>query len=652
MVAVKRVIDDGLPEPPRKPGFTKPKRPPRYEGVQHQNFLRRKEMLKLCMKGYSTREAYEAVGRGLSWYSKQRLEHPDWALEISRAGGKVRQPMRDAAGVIDVSSEPETRFPEFCEKYLGQRLFPHQLQWWDILEGREPRDLHPSMTFDKGDQDFMMINVPPHHAKSTTITCNWVVYQICMNPNIRITVISKTQTFAETFCYAVQQRLTHPRYRELQRDFGPVGGWQATADKWTKNRLYLGGEARDSGEKDPTLQCIGIGNQIYGTRGDWYLVDDAIVSDNAHEFEKQIRWLQQDVVTRPGYGSGRMVVIGTRVSNPDLYSELRNPDRYSDGVSPWTYLSQPAVLEFADKPENWVTLWPRSNEPWSNSRIEPVRGADGLYQRWDGPALHRQRGLVGARTWSFAYQQQNHSEEAVFPRELVLRSVKGMRSPGLMHAGAVGYRPKGMDGLYVVCGVDPAMAGDTAFVVMGLDRFSGIRYVLDARMRTAASPTWIRETIKDLAVSLKVNEFRIEKNAFQIMLTQDPELHRFLAERGITIVEHFTGKNKWDSDYGVAAMSLLFQNNLIELPNLAKSEALKQLVEQLTAWAPQLPKQVKTDLVMATWFAEIKCREIMQATTAGELVRGFLPNRFLSRRRRANQFSVNITDLASSAEVG
>lgn len=99
-------------------------------------------------------------------------------------------------------------------------------------------------------------------------------------------------------------------------------------------------------------------------------------------------------------------------------------------------------------------------------------------------------------------------------------------------------------------------------------------------------------------------------------------------------------------------MSLLFQNSLIELPNPAKSEAIRQLVSQLTAWAPELPKQVKTDMVMALWFTEITCREIMQASNTGELVKGFLPNRFLSRRRRAQQFTVNMTDLAAMAEAG
>ena len=45
--------------------------------------------------------------------------------------------------------------------------------------------------------------------------------------------------------------------------------------------------------------------------------------------------------------------------------------------------------------------------------------------------------------------------------------------------------------------------------------------------------------------------------------------------------------------------------------------------------------------------SEITCREIMQANNTGEFVKGFLPNRFLSRRRKAQQFTVNLSDLAA-----
>lgn len=242
-----------------------------YAATEKKNAILREQMLQACLRGQKTGSALKAIGRSESWYAKQRKDHPDWALEMSRVGGHVwTSRLRDEAVKLGLERAPESiaevTFPYFAGRYLHQQLFPHQLQWWDMLEGREPRDLHPAMVYERREPNYMLINTPPNHAKSTTISVNWVTYLIATNPNVRITVASKTQEMAKTFLYAVQQRLTHPRYKDLHMRFGPVGGFKQAADRWTSTKLYVGGEARDSGEKDPTLQVIGIGQQIYGSR--------------------------------------------------------------------------------------------------------------------------------------------------------------------------------------------------------------------------------------------------------------------------------------------------------------------------------------------------------------------------------------------------
>jgi hypothetical protein len=638
MVAVVRFVDDG--EPDVAPIKERPQIRQTHTATREANAMRKADILDLVTKGVSLDGACRAVSRSRGWYNTMRADDKAWAALVDRARrGDSYLP----AGVRDIG------FEDFCNRFLKVQVFEHQRHWINLLEGKAPQGLHPAITYEARDPNYIIINTPPDHAKSTTISVNYITYLICTNPDARMCVVSKTQQMAAKFAYQVKQRLTHSRYGKLQATFGPPGGFKATADKWTTTEIYVGGEQRKGSEGDANLRCIGLGQQIYGARIDLLCLDDVVVTSNAHEFEKQINWLNLEALTRPG-DSGRVVIVGTRVAPTDLYKELRNPERYSEGRSPWTYLAQPAVLEMHEDPDQWVTLWPRTDEPWPGRSETP--DADGLYRRWDGRALKRRRSVVGSRVFAFCYQQQELSEDAVFPAELVRRAVNGMRSPGLMHKGAVGYRKEGMHGLYVVGGVDPATAGDTGMVVLALDRFTGIRYLLDARLRTAATPTWIRETIKELTDTLKVNEWRIEKNAFQKFLVQDPELHKFAAERGVTIGEHFTGSGKWDEAWGIASMSLLFQNNLIELPTTAKSEAVRQLVDQLITWGPDVGKSHKTDLVMAMWFANIKCQEIMQSSSMNVIASGFLPNRFLSQRRRAKQFRVNTTDLAFIAEVG
>lgn len=583
--------------------------------------------------GATQADALAAVGRTRAAFERWKQD-PEFLELLARAR---------AGRVQSRHAEPTIGFEEFSSRFLGQPLYRHQLQWLDLLEGRAPRDVHPAQTYEAGEANFIMVNTPPEHAKSTTISINYVTFRVVTDPNVRIILVSKTQERAKEFLYAIKQRLTHPRYKSLQEALGPAGGWKADATVWASDRFYLGSD-RDSGEKDPTVQAIGIGGQIYGARSDLIIIDDGIVLSNAHQYETQLRWLQQEVITRLG-PTGKLLVVGTRVDAMDLYRALREPERYPSGVSPWTYLAQPAVLSYGETPKDWVTLWPRAAAAWSAAEVQ---GNDGLFPRWDGPNLYRRRGMLNPRTWALAYMQMDVEEDSVFNAVKVRACVNGMRRPGLMHRNQPNSRPAGMDGLYVIGSMDPAMVGDTGVVVMGVDRHEKKRYILDCQLRTSATPAWIRSTIKELTDKYGIAEWRIEKNAFQQFLTQDPELSMWLGSQGVRLSEHHTGRNKWDAGFGVASMAALFDFGLIELPSSHLSEAVKQLIEQLIVWSPET--KAKTDMVMSLWFAEIRAREICQASAldGDGGTKMFQPNRFLSRRQRRHQQIINLNDLAAA----
>lgn len=590
----------------------------------------KKRVLDYIGKGHRLEEALAYAARSRSAYELWRRNDPAFAGAVD----KLRK--GDAGG----GGREVPDFPEFAERYLQQRLYSHQLQWYDLLSRRAPRDLHPSQIYEQGDPNFLLVNTPPEHAKTTTISINYATWRLVQDPNVRIIFVSKTQTMAAQFMYAIKSRLTHPRYTDLQQAFAPPGGWRQDAAVWSNERVYLGAE-RDSGEKDPTMQAVGIGGQIYGARADLIVVDDAIVLSNAAEFEKQIRWIQQEVLTRLG-PTGSLLVVGTRVDAVDMYRELRNPERYPSGKSPWTYLSQPAVLEYHDDPAKWVTLWPRADEPWLGEVVQP--DVDGMYPRWDGLHLHRRRGMLATRSWSLAYMQAEVEEDAVFPQELVRGAVNGQRQPGPMSAGAVGHRPEGMEGLYLIGSMDPAMVGDTGVIVYAVDRHTRRRYVLYVEAKTRATPKWIREIIQTLTERFGIHQWVIERNAFQAFLTQDETLNEWLASRGIRLSEHTTGLNKWDSSFGVASMAIIFEHQLIELPATHVAEGPKQLCLQLETWSPET--KAKTDLVMALWFAEIRARELVNASAVNRGESNFVTNRFLSRRGRKQQLVINLNDLA------
>lgn len=545
-------------------------------------------------------------------------------------------------------------FPEWCEEYLDTKLSWHHLQWYDLLEGRNPRDLHPSQTFIQGEPEFLMINTPPDHAKSTTITVNYVTYRICQDPNIRVILVSNNETLAKRFLQGIKDRLAsqNRNYQKLQVDFGPEGGFDSESASWSATQIYVSASARDSGEPTPTVQAIGIGGSIYGNRADLIILDDCVINKNAHEYEKQMHWLQTEVYSRVSMPGGLILMVGTRMAATDLYGELMNASYYGDEESPWTYFAQPAVLEFADDPKDWKTLWPRSNRPQVSLRGKAGSegaDADGMYEAWPGWKLAKKRKALGPVAWARTYMQEQFSGHSTFDVKKINGCVDGMRPRGPMVPGQpphMGHRDNGMAGTYVIGGFDPAMTGNSASVVMAVDRQTGVRWIVDVWTKGSLKPEDIFNKIKELTISYNINEWRIEKNAMNMMVTQDRDINQFLRTRGTILREHFTGKNKWDADFGVASMSTLFEdsdrgNHLIRLPRKS-DEGTKALVEQLSTWEPTPPGQrtkKKTDCVMALWFAEIAARDIIQNSQGA----GFkVENPYLSQRDKMKQMTIDL----------
>jgi hypothetical protein len=308
-------------------------------------------------------------------------------------------------------------------------------------------------------------------------------------------------------------------------------------------------------------------------------------------------------------------------------------------------MGMPAVLEFAEKPEDWTTLWPESDHPWDGDEDQEPN-EQGHYPKWDGRALFTRRSEVTPSTWALVYQQEDIQEDSIFSPVVVQGSTNGARRVGPLKPGAVGH-PNHVEG-YTIIGLDPAIAGKTALVAITYNRADGKIYVLDCLNMSEPSYQKIRAAIEGFTEKYKPQEFRIEINAFQKAFELDDDLRNWLAGRGVRLSSHFTGKNKWDSNFGVASMSALFgsvrddkhqKNNLIELPSSENSEGIKALVQQLLTW--KADTKGATDCVMALWFAIIRARELIQS---GTRVTPYLNNRWATRAQMEQRYSLNLDD--------
>jgi hypothetical protein len=577
----------------------------------------KRQVLASLAEGMAVRPAMAKVGRAEATYKDWRKTDKSFADDVDRLRGRM-------AGIIQENTATRD-FPEFRLKYFGLETFEHQHQWLDVIEGKEPRNLDPAMTFVPGRRTRVLINTPPFHAKSATITIDYVVYRICMDPNIRVIIVSESRDMARKMLHAIKERLTHPKYEELHKDYGPAGGFKIGSSSWTQDLIYVGN--KDPEQKDPTVEVLGIGSQIYGARADLIIMDDCATLKTARtagQTEKIIQYIDQEVSSRLG-PEGQLLLVGTRVTSADLYARFlkRDQDKNEAHKRVWSYLAQPAVLEYNDDPAQWRTLWPFF---------------------WDGEALSTRRDEVDSTTWNLVYMQQQVAEDATFPEEAVT---------ACKYAGTVGplsdrVRPGGMEGLYVVAGLDPAGAGYTAIIVLGIDRKTKRRYVLDAINRRGMTPLQLRQHVASVCERYRPREWRIEKNGLQTHISQDPELRQLIMNTGGRIVEHHTNTNKWDPSFGVMSLAPLFlgaletpPNPLILIPDNGHHKGIMALLDQLITWEPETKS--KTDLVMALWFADLGCRKWID----GVGQKTHVDNKWTNRQQYSSRRVINLDEYYS-----
>jgi hypothetical protein len=402
------------------------------------------------------------------------------------------------------------------------------------------------------------------------------------------------------------------------------------------------------GDKDPTVQALGLGGQIYGTRSDVIFLDDVITTKNCREIDRQMILLEREIESRlpsDQDGGGLLAILGTRVAPQDLYRHLLDvQDGDEDNV--WTYFRQPAVLDYGTgDSETWVTLWP---------------------ERYNGKSLSKRK---RSTAWNLVYQQLNVDDEMTFRAEAVEASINRGRFPGPISGGNAGHgRPDGMAGLHVVAGIDPATVGCTAIVVAGLDRFTGKRYIIDGWNKQGATSTQIIERIKYLTDIYPIVEWVVERNAFQRFLAQLPEVVNHLRSRGARVYEHNTTANKFDEDWGVQTMAPLFEScgipdeksisgkwkrtpatALIELPCERQNDWVNDLIQQLTTWQPSGNAQKQRfDLVMALWFTHIAFDKILRRNVKRKT---HLDSPFLTPGARSRQQVVSLSALRRQKQL-
>jgi predicted phage terminase large subunit-like protein len=198
------------------------------------------------------------------------------------------------------------------------------------------------------------------HAKSEYYSAVLPASMLGENPSLRFVHITSTDALATMYSRRLQRVVTSENYRQVYPAMPGRG------NKWTEREWSLD----VPGQRDPTWRCTGRGGSITGGRADVIIVDDVVTYENARtegERRRTLEWFQQTLVPMLVPKTGKLLVIGTRYHELDLYASLM-----AGGMEALIYPAEDALGNI---------LWPeRFSREALDARRRPPLGSEASYR--------------------------------------------------------------------------------------------------------------------------------------------------------------------------------------------------------------------------------------------------------------------------------
>ncbi len=585
--------------------------PPASKGTTAWKLWAREAFQELVEHGMTFEEACKRLGVSRRWWEIQATGNPEWADKIRKIrSGETPTAVRDYPDISGMS------YSEFAETYLGLKVYPHQAK---IVEALEDPDMNRTLVLGF-----------PESGKSTHVSLGYVIYSLCRNPDIRIAIVSKIKTRSEDILNRIKRYLTEEHlYAETEKNlikdfkgFEPVRG----VHRWDHTQITI--RQRRSGERDPTIQALGIGTQIYGTRIDLLILDDSLTLENQLTEDRRTRindWFLQEAASRAN--RGRIIVCGTRVHPFDNYLTWK---KAWENDPHFRFIKMPAIITNDDGIEEsgWPGYWPLDGSMIYDEFNQMDRYQKGLRD------IRQEIFSVSPMNWRLAYQQEEVQElDSIFSMDRHIKPSLGQgvsRSVGQVFPGEI-----------LVLGVDPATTGRAAAVLVAYDPRTRVRAIVDVVvLENLGAEGLHKRLIYPLWEKYRPQRTVVEVN-YAPTLFGDEAFKNVANAYGTLLVPHSTtgrGRkpgSKWDTEYGVAAMAPLMSNNLLAIPS--KTPEDRQRMQPLLEDMEGFPYSELQDAVMALWFAEGEIRMLGTGDmpSVESIVQGrSLPPRIANRLRR------------------
>lgn len=374
----------------------------------------------------------------------------------------------------------------------------------------------------------MALAAPRGHAKSTICTLFYPLHQVIFGQRHFIIIGSETETQATGFTAFIREELASNE--RIAQDFGPQR--REDGSEWAEGDFTTRGGVR--------VMARGRGQSIRGLRNrqhrpDLILLDD-IEDDtsvkNPRLVKALIGWVLKAVYPSL-HPDGSLFIIGTLLSKKSALAQLlEKKDVFTTGV-------YRALLP------DGSALWP---------------------ERWPVEKLERARTVMGRRAFNQEFLNLPDDESALFPEEWIRY-----------------YHPTELAGvaLEVYAYIDPSVgSGESsdfkATITVGVERTTGVIYVLDAWVRHASIDAMVRSAYRRHE-DYRVLRWGLEGVAFQKLLIRD--FDREAQSRGYHLPIRAESQTV-NKEMRIAGMQPLIERGLIRFCKGQGDQDL--LVEQLT----------------------------------------------------------------------
>jgi hypothetical protein len=586
--------------------------PPAAKGTQAWKAWAKEAFLELLRNGYTIQDAVDFLGVSRGWWEKNGERDPSWkkrAQDIRNGDASEDERLLDYPDISNLT------YSEFAEQFLGLKVFAHQQAIVDAIED--------------GNINKLIVNGFPESGKSTHVSLGYILYRICLNPDLRVALVSKSQTQAEALLrrlkrYMTEEHLYEDTERNLIQEFKGFKPDHGSSHPWDQERITI--RQRRSGERDPTVQALGIGAQIYGTRIDLLVLDDALTLENQQtpdRREKLDSWFLQEAASRAH--KGEIVVVGTRIHPDDNFQSWRKawgPDPHAK------FVDIPAIVVVDGEEKSvWPEYWPLDGQMVYDEFNKMERYQKGLRD------IRSEMEALGAWRWRLIYQQEDVTlDSTIFSQEIIDRALEAGkdRSLGMVFPHEI-----------LILGVDPAITGRAAAVLLAYDPRSRRRTVVDLFVGDRLGATGVRERLLyQFWEKYRPQRTLVEVNYAPTLLA-DQVLRTRAEAAGTILLEHKTygrGKRRGsinDEEYGIAALAPLFSGGLVVLPSSTPADLhnLQPLIEDLKGF----PYRVEKDALVGLWIAEAEVEVVATPTPdADAVIRGRnLPPKIARRLRNA-----------------